>query len=215
VTAPDAGAMERFASVGATRTASSLTRPATMLTWQGVATPRLESVRLLLSENRLRASGRLIAAAGDGESYSASFEVSADDSGAISRLLLRSTTADEERQVSLSRTEDSVWLVDHGHGAERDEFAGATEVDVSGAVLFNSLPIRRLGLHTGTGAHELPVVFVNLPDLSVQLTRQSYQTVSTNDDGAVVRHTDGDSVAELTVDTEGFVVDYPGLARRV
>jgi len=50
-----------------------------MLTWQRLVSPSLESVRLLFSEGRLRASGRIIAAANhaeDTEPFSASFSAS-------------------------------------------------------------------------------------------------------------------------------------------
>jgi hypothetical protein len=192
------------------------TRKPTILTWQGVGAPRLESVRLLVADNRFKASGRLIAAAdGEDDAYSVSFEAATDESGTFSRLLLRVTTAEEERQISINRTEDGLWLVDRGQGSERSTFGGALEVDVAGAVTFNALPIRRLNLHREAGRHELPVVFVSLPDLAVRVSQQTYTTVSTSDDGAVVNYTDETFTADLTVDSAGFVIDYPHLASRV
>lgn len=189
-----------------------------MLTWQRVISPSLESVRLLFSEGRLRASGRIIAAenAADGvEPFSGSFSASVERADEAARLLLRTTTADEERQVSLSRTEDGVWLVDHGHGATRNAFDGALDVDVVGAVTFNGFPIRRLGLHQTPGEHELPVVCVTLPDLTVSLVRQTYRTLSVSATGAVINYTDPNFTADLTVDTHGMVVDFPGRAKRI
>ena len=88
-------------------------------------------------------------------------------------------------------------------------------MDVAGAVTFNALPIRRLNLHRESGRHELPVVFVSLPDLSVRVSQQTYTTVSINDDGAVVNYADETFTADLTVDSAGFVIDYPHLASRV
>jgi hypothetical protein len=189
-----------------------------MLTWQRVVAPSLESVRLLFSEGRLRASGRIIAATDqrtETEAFSASFSASVERAEEAGRLLLRTTTADEERQVSLSRTEDGVWLVDHGHGAHRNAFDGAIDVDVSGAVTFNALPIRRLGLHREAGEYELPCVWVSLPDLTVTLVRQTYRTVSISEDGAVINYSDQHITADLTVDSNGMVVDFPGRAHRI
>jgi hypothetical protein len=189
-----------------------------MLTWQRVVTPSLESVRLLFSEGRLRASGRIIAATNQAtgtEAFSASFSASVERAEEAGRLLLRTTTADEERQVSLSRTEDGVWLVDHGNGAHRNAFDGAIDVDVSGAVTFNALPIRRLGLHREPGEYELPCVWLSLPDLTVTLVRQTYRTVSISEDGAVINYSDQSLTADLTVDANGMVVDFPGRARRI
>jgi hypothetical protein len=197
-------------------TTPTITRKPTILTWQGVGAPRLESVRLLVAENRFKASGRLIAAAdGENDAYSTSFEAATDEAGTFSRLLLRVTTAEEERQITINRTEDGLWLVDRGQGSERSTFGGALEVDVAGSVTFNALPIRRLNLHRETGRHELPVVFVSLPDLAVRVSQQTYTTVSIGDDSAVVNYKDENFTADLTVDSSGFVIDYPELARRV
>lgn len=193
------------------------TRKPLMMTWQGVAAPYLESVRLLVSDGRLRATGRIVAAARQPgpEAFHASFELTVARGGEVGRGLLRTTTADEERQVSVGRTEDGVWLVDHGHGTERNEFDGAADVDVAGAVTFTALPIRRLGLHRQAGEHVLPVLQVSMPDLAVRLVHQTYRTVSVSDDGAVINYTVPGFSADLTVDQDGLVIDYPGIANRV
>jgi uncharacterized protein len=195
---------------------TTITRKGTILTWQGVGAPRLESVRLLVADSRLKASGRLIAAAdGDDDAFSTSFEAATDASGAFSRLLIRATSAEDECQISVNRTDDGVWLVDRGQGAERSTFGGALDIDVAGAVLFNALPIRRLGLHREAGEHQLPVVYVSLPDLSVHVSQQTYTTVSIGEESSVVNYRDETFSADLTVDSNGFVIEYPGLTRRV
>jgi uncharacterized protein len=196
---------------------ATVTRKGTILTWQGTAAPRLESVRLLVADNRLKASGRLIAAAAGGdEAFSTSFEAATDSTGAFARLLIRVTRAEEECQISVNRTEDGTWLIDRNQDTtERSTFDGALDIDVAGAVVFNALPIRRLGLHREEGEHELPVLFVSLPDLSVRVVRQTYRTVSVGEDSSVVTYSDDSVTADLTVDKSGFVLDYPGLARRV
>ncbi|HVK21465.1 MAG TPA: putative glycolipid-binding domain-containing protein [Actinokineospora sp.] len=205
---------ERVPPPGGTR--SSAPRKPSVHTWQRVSPPRLESVRLKLAESRLRVSGRLIAAAdGDVEAFSASFEASVDKSETAGRLLLRTTTAEEERQISLSRTEDGSWLVDRAGASRRDEFDGSLTVAVAGAVTFHAQPIRRLGLHRVAGEADLPVVSVSLPDLTVSLVRQSYRTVSIDADGAVIAFTQDGVTTELVVDADGVVVDFPGVARRV
>jgi hypothetical protein len=197
-------------------TSTTLTRKPTILTWQGVGAPRLESVRLLVAGVRFKTSGRLIAAAdGEHDAYSTSFEAATDEAGTFCRLLLRVTTAEEERQLSVNRTEDGLWLVDRGQGNERSTFGGAFEVDVAGAVTFNAFPIRRLGLHKEAGQHELPVVFVSLPDLNIRVSQQTYTTVSVDEDSAIINYRDDTFTADLTVDSEGFVIDYPNLATRV
>lgn len=190
-------------------------RKPSMVTWQCDSPARLESVRLLVSDSRLRASGRIIAAADEtSEAFSASFEASVEGDTA-GRLLLRTTTAEDERQISLSRTEDGVWLVDRDGVSRRDEFDGSVTVAVAGAITFHALPIRRLGLHRVAGEAEIPVVFVALPDLAVSLIQATYRTVSITEDGAVIEFACGGTTSTLTVDSDGIVVEHQGIGRRV
>jgi hypothetical protein len=198
----------------------SQSRRPVILTWQRVMTPSLESTRLLFTGGRLRAYGRIVAAANqaDGiQAFNASFAASVERAEEAGRLMFRTTTADEETQMSLNRTEDGVWLIDHGDGTQqRSAFGGAIDVDVTGAVTFNSLPVRRLGLHREAGEFELPVLTVTLPDLSVRLVRQTYRTVSIDDDGAVINYSDNEGLgADLTVDRDGMIVNFPGRANRI
>jgi uncharacterized protein len=182
-----------------------------IVTWQGTSRTSLESVRLFVSDGRLRASGRLVVA-----DFSASFEFTASRAGDVGRGLLRTTAADSERQISLGRTEDGVWLVDHGKGAtERNEFEGALDVDVAGSVTFTALPIRRLGLHRTPATAELPVLYVSMPDLTVTLVRQTYRTVSITDTGAIINYTDANRTADIEVDRDGLPLHYPGVADRL
>ena len=60
----------------------------------------------------------------------------------------------------------------------------------------------------------LPVVYVWLPELTVKSQTISY--TSTGDDGGEgikLRSPVADTT--ITVDSDGFIVDYPGLAERI
>ncbi|MCP2258068.1 hypothetical protein LX15_001755 [Streptoalloteichus tenebrarius] len=192
-------------------------RRSVLATWRGLGSPRLESARLVLTDTgRLRAAGRAVAAAGEMEAYSAYYELLVDETGVTRRLTLGTTTRSDERHLSLSRGDDGFWLVDRGgDDVRRLAFDGAHDVDVRDSVLFNSLPVRRLGLHLAPGEHEFPVVWVSLPDLSVRLVRQTYRSVGALDDSAVVNFASGSFTSDITVDSDGLVVDYPGVAHRV
>lgn len=187
-----------------------------MLTWQGLDVPRLEGVRLVLSERGTRATGAVVSpAAGDQPAFAATYSLATDENGVVSRVSVRSVTVGGERQVILNRFEDGIWLIDHGRGAKRTEFDGAVDVDVAACVLFNALPVRRLGLHHRSGEHDLPIVYVGLPDLSVELVRHNYRSDPVEAGPPVVKFTRNQRTTELTVDDEGLVVEYPGLARRI
>jgi hypothetical protein len=184
-----------------------------IVTWQGVARTSLEQVRLFVRDGRLRACGQLVVAS---ESpFNASFEFSVARSGDVGRGLLRTSAVDTERQVSVRRTEDGIWLVDRGEGVERSEFDGATDVDVAGSLTFTCLPIRRLGLHRKMGEAELSVLYISTPDLAVTRVRQTYRTVEITDQGAVINYRDDHRDANIVVDTDGLPVTYPDVATRL
>lgn len=209
---PDAG--ERLLAEASARRAAA-TR---MLSWSGVGGHRLEAARVVLGERSLRASGSLVSAPQDDlDPYAVQYSLSTDELGALRRLVVRVVRADGEQHVTVNRSEEGIWLVDNGEGAERTDFDGALDIDLAYSPLFNALPVRRLGLHRTAGEHDLPMVFVGLPGLGVQQVAQGYRTLSVGEpagESSVVSFTSGEFQADITVDGDGLVLDYPGLARR-
>ena len=188
-----------------------------MLTWQAGDGRTMESARVLLGAGGLRALGRAVRAVPDGPMFTSSYRLIVGESGEVQRLSVTTASAERERSLTLNRTEDGYWLLDTGSGGSRAEFDKSVDVDVEFSPMFNALPIRRLGLHKKPGEHTVPMVIVSVPTLEVKVVRQSYRTVSTLDaDGrAVVEFIQGDFTAALTVDADGLIVDYPGLATRL
>ncbi|HEY9416078.1 MAG TPA: putative glycolipid-binding domain-containing protein [Pseudonocardia sp.] len=188
-----------------------------MLTWQAGGGRTLESARVLLGAGGLRALGRAVRAVPGGPMFTSSYRLVVGESGEVQRLSLTTASAERERSLTLNRTEDGYWLLDTGSGGARAEFEKSVDVDVEHSPLFNALPIRRLGLHKKPGEHELPMVIVSVPTLEVRVVHQIYRTVSTLDGAgrAVVEFTQDGFSAALTVDADGMVLDYPGLASRL
>jgi uncharacterized protein len=176
----------------------------------------MESVRVQLSGNRIKAYGRIVAAAtASHPAFSASYDLVTDESGATKRLSLTVTLAERERQLSIARDEESMWLVqDHLNQTKRSAYDGALDVDVIFSPFFNALPIRRTGLYQRTDAVTLPVVYVRLPDLSVDQVTISYSSAGPDLEAGIKLHS---PVADttITVDGDGFILDYPGLAERI
>jgi hypothetical protein len=189
----------------------------TMLTWQADGVHGIEGTRLLLGSGGFRALGRMVRVDPDRE-FTASYRLVVGEDGTLERLSVTCATAQRERHLTINRTEDGFWLLDTGSGGSRAEFAGAVDVDLAFSPMFNTLPIRRLGLHREAGEHTLAMVFVSLPELEVTAVEQSYRTVSVLDDEtghALVEFRSGESTAELVVDADGVVASYPGLATRL
>lgn len=183
----------------------------TVLTWRAHDASRMESARVLVNGNRIRASGRIVGGdCPDHPAFSASYDLVTDEAGRAKRLSMSSTVASGERHASIARDEENYWLVDAGDTHVRSMFGGALDVDVALSPLFNTLPIRRLGLAHASQDVQVPVVYVRAPDLHVQ---EAILTYSSGADGIHVLSPV--SSATVTVDDEGFALDYPGLSERI
>ncbi|MDT7656142.1 MAG: uncharacterized protein QOF38_857, partial [Pseudonocardiales bacterium] len=133
------------------RRTAILTLVTTMFTWQSSDGRAMESARVLLGAGGMRALGRSVHVPLDGPTFTASYRLTVDEQGALARLSVTSAAADRERNLTLNRTEDGYWMLDTGSGGGRADFAGALDVDLAYSPLYNSLPIRRLGLHRQSG----------------------------------------------------------------
>ncbi|KMV22043.1 hypothetical protein ACT16_13790 [Mycobacterium heckeshornense] len=186
-----------------------------MLTWRAHDASRMESVRIQLSGKRIKANGRIVAAAtASNPAFGAYYDLQTDETGATKRLGLTVTLAERERQLSIARDEENMWLVTDHRGESRAAYDGALDVDVVFSPFFNALPIRRCGLHEHAESITVPMVYVRLPEMSVDSATVSYASSGRgNTEGIKLRS----PVAEttITVDADGFIVDYPGLAERI
>jgi hypothetical protein len=182
-----------------------------ILTWRAHDVPRMESVRVQLSGNRIKAYGRVVAAAtASHPAFSASYDLNTDEHGATKRLSMTITLAERERQLSIARDEENMWLVQDHQNSKRAAFEGALDVDMVFSPFFNTLPIRRTGIYKRSDSIVVPVVYVRVPDLSVELETITY---TNGDAGFTLKSPVADT--PITIDDEGFILDYPGLAERI
>jgi len=183
----------------------------TILTWRSQDHRRMESVRVQLSGKRIKANGRIVAAETDtNPAFAAYYDLLTDETGATKRLGMTATLAERERQLVVARDDENVWMITDHQGDVRAAYEGALDVDVVYSPFFNTLPIRRTGLHEHADSITVPTVYVNLPDMSVAAASVSYSNIG---DGMKVHSPVSDTT--LTVDADGFIVDYPGLAERI
>jgi hypothetical protein len=199
------------------------------LFWERKDTTGVEHA-LVDARRGLYARGHQLAV--DPIAYTCRYEVQTDPTWAAARLDVSAEGAGWVRSVRLelaagrwrvTATEQGdldAALTAAGHARaglpgmeDSDQLYGAYDVDLGGSPLTNTLPIRRLDLaHAETGvAHRLNVAWVLLPSLEVVQADQIYTSLG----GGQVRFASEDFSADLTVDEDGFVIDYPGLAKRV
>jgi hypothetical protein len=179
----------------------------------------MESVRVQLSGNRIKANGRIVAAAvGTTPAFGAYYDLQTDEAGAAKRFGLTVTLAERERQLAIARDEENMWLVTDQRGEARAAFDGALDVDVVFSPFFNTFPIRRHGLHVGPGSVTVPVIYVSLPDVSLTSAMVRYSSAgwrTAGEAGSAVEVHSPVAKTTIVIDAEGFIVDYPGLAARI
>ncbi len=184
-----------------------------VLTWRAPDASRMESVRIQVSGARIKAAGRIVAAAtASRPAFSAYYDLQTDDVGAAKRIGLRVSAPERERQLSIARDEENMWLVSSSQGETRAAFDGALDVDMVLSPFFNALPIRRIGLHRQPDAVTVPVIYVSLPEMELTAETISYRSVD-GDHAIEVRSPVAQTT--VTVDDTGFLLTYPGLAERI
>ena len=93
----------------------------------------------------------------------------------------------------------------------------ALDTDLGLCPVTNTMPIRRLDLlarrdpNHDSRSTTLVMAWIEVPSLRVLRSEQLYGAV----DAQTVSFRSGDFAAHLTTDAEGFVIDYPALARRL
>jgi len=141
----------------------------------------------------------------DGVRFGLAYTLSIDAAWRVRTAELRAASGRVRR---LDR-EGERWRID---GAPAPGLDGCIDIDIRATPFTNTLPIRRLALSVGQSA-EIAVAYVDVPDLTVTASRQLYTRVGQ----AAYRFEsleDGFR-ADLPVDPDGLVTDYPGLFRRL
>lgn len=199
--------------------------------WVGDDDPeRLEAVTLTLAPDRLDALG--VSRTTD---YVTSWSLETGPGWTTSRLDVSVTGRGFTRWLVLRRDSAGRWQSEswaHGtadfHGermadpglADPGTVEGAVDCDLALCPVTNTMPILRLGALAGLAETELTMAWVDLPSLEVRASRQVYSSVQPFDPASgrgVVRYQSADRgfVADLGVDEDGVVIDYPRLARRI
>ena len=187
--------------------------PARLLSWSSDDGRRLETVRIVLAERGLRASGYLVVVGR--HSFGASYSVLCDAAGRTRRLTVQSDSEATERALLLTRTPGGPWLDGAGKSPPDPELDDAQDIDLTASAFSNSLAIRRLGLHRRYGHESVLVTEIGVPDLLVAPVLHHYRTTGLTDDGATIRHHGPAGDHEMTVDRDGFVIDAAHLSYRL
>lgn len=194
-----------------------------LFTWRGTDEPeRIDHASVTLTQDSMSAHGVSLT-----PSYASSWQLDVESGWATRSLCVSIQGHNWGRSLVLTRDDRGEWNADTtGWGdvdlpppglADPESLQDAIDCDLGLGPLTNTMPIRRLGLleqHVPDTA--LVMAWVDVPSLRVVRSDQVYGSGTAVIPGAVrYASLNGDFTAELTVDNNGVVVDYPQLARRV
>jgi hypothetical protein len=133
-----------------------------------------------------------------------------DESWRLRDAELVVVTVQSTRSLSLHADGHGHWQ--NGDGVAIDKLEGCIDIDIWPTPFTNSFPIRREAMAIGE-RRQFRMAWVAAPDLSVQLQPQAYTRLA---DGLYLfENLDGSGFrAELPVDEDGIVLNYPHLFRR-
>ena len=115
------------------------------------------------------------------------------------------------RALSLRTDGQGHWR--HGDGRAIDQLDGCVDIDIWPTPFTNSFPIRRAPMAIGE-RRPFRMAWIFAPDLTVHAQPQAYTRLA--DRLYLFENLDGGGFrAELPVDEDGIVLDYPNLFRRV
>lgn len=134
-----------------------------------------------------------------------------DESWQLRDAELVLVTERSTRSLQLQTDGQGRWR--HGDGQAIDEIAGCMDIDIWPTPFTNSFPIRREPMAVGE-RRQFRMAWISAPDLTVHPQLQAYARLS--DRLYLFESLDGSGFrAELAVDEDGIVLDYPDLFRRV
>jgi len=184
----------------------------------------VEFAEIALYDERVSAEGVAIGSAPI--PYRLDYSLETASGFVTSRLLVGTRGEGWRRTLDLRRDAAGAWSLTAGEegdvdlpppGGDPATLLAAVDCDLGLSPVTNLMPVLRHTPFSGGSAVELTAAWVSVPDLRVRADGQRYTFVRADDECRVIRYeaTDGSFAADITLDRDGIVIDYPGIARRL
>jgi uncharacterized protein len=178
--------------------------------WTAWDKPGLGHLRLAVRDSGVFADGLVLGVA-EGCPFRIAYHVRCDVDWRVRAT--RVGVPGEPPKAELLSDGEGNWIGADGRAVTYLE--GCEYVDISETPFTNTLPIRRLGLAPGESA-EISVAYFEGAELQPWPEPQRYTCLEKDSSGGLYRFLslDGGFTADLPVDADGVVLDYPELFRR-
>jgi uncharacterized protein len=145
----------------------------------------------------------------DADAWAISYDITVDSAWTTRQVL----AARDDAEFVAARDAQGRWVI---NGRTVPDLSDCVDVDFEWSVVTNTLPIHRLR-RDPRRPMQAPAVYVRAADLSAMRLDQRYAYVASAAGEHLYQYSAPafDFEAQLSFDSAGLVVDYPGLARRV
>jgi hypothetical protein len=181
------------------------------IVWEWLDRPGLEHLSIEIGPAAIRAQGLVLVQLGT-TPVRVAYAVDLDGSWRFERARLTVERDGGSKVLAIERAADGRWTVD---GQARPDLAPCIDIDIMATPFTNSLPIRRLRFEPDR-AQTLWMAYIRLPELTVEPAAQDYTRLDAADPPTRFRYRSRATgfTAELEVDDDGLVLEYPGIWRR-
>jgi hypothetical protein len=172
----------------------------------------IEHLRLDAGPGAVRADSLIVSVA-EGRPFRARYVLECDVAWRLRRA--RIEVLDEPARILEVTIADGRWTdVSTGAPIELD---ACVDIDIYPSPFTNTLPIRRLADTPAGRPVRITAAWVHLPALTIHAAPQEYTLLERLESGArwLFRALDSNFTAELDVDAQGIVRDYPDIAKRL
>lgn len=180
--------------------------PVTTILWRRLDVRGHEVAELNALDSGWRLSGVAVLAH-DARPCRMEYDIACDSAWRTRHATVRGHVGGSPVMLELARDDASAWTA---NGAPSPALEGCVDVDLGFSPSTNLLPIRRLALDVGAHA-PVRAAWVRFPDLSLAVLEQVY--TRTGDATYRYESAGGTFRRELTVSSEGFVLEYPDFWR--
>ncbi len=174
-------------------------------TWDGIG---LEHLTLRQDPHRIIADSVVICDV-DEKSYGLRYRVECDEYWRVRYAKVEMTGS--TWFLELNTDGEGNWI--DGKGFALQNLSGCIDIDIAVTPFTNTLPVRRLNLAEGQ-MRDIKTVHVSMPSLSPEPVQQRYTCVQVGHRYKYEKLNPEFSV-ELTVDTDGLVMEYPHRFQRL
>lgn len=178
----------------------------TNILWSGIEYYSLENCVIDVKDNGVHIDS-VIVGLYEKKIYRVEYKLTLNAHWEVYHCTVKSQHDDKTEELELIK-EQHLWIM---NGKYHHDFSGCFDVDIPLTPFTNSLPINRLQLNQDE-EKEIDVIYIDILNHEIRRVKQKYIRVS--EKSYHYENIPNDFEAEITVDKEGFVIDYPQLFKR-